>query len=80
MASEYSFSHAPTAHPSHISGISAVCQGHCVNEVIATTMYSLTLMLTDLLIYVMPMPIIWKLRMTTRRKIETILVFMVGLM
>ena len=42
-------------------------------------MYSLTLMLTDLLIYVMPMPIIWKLRMTTRRKIETILVFMVGL-
>ena len=53
--------------------------GHCVNEVIATTMYSLTLMVTDLIIYVMPMPIIWKLKMTTRRKIETILVFMVGL-
>lgn len=54
-------------------------QGHCVNEVIATTLYSLTLVVTDLIIYVMPMPIIWKLRMTTSRKIETILVFMVGL-
>ena len=43
-------------------------------------MFSLTLMITDLIIYVMPMPIIWKLRMTTRRKIETILVFMVGLL
>ena len=53
--------------------------GNCVNEVIATTMNSLTLMLTDLVIYVMPMPIIWELRMTTRRKFETILIFIVGL-
>lgn len=54
--------------------------GHCINEVVATTMFSLTLMITDLIIYVMPMPIIWKLKMTTRRRIEITLVFVIGLL
>lgn len=54
--------------------------GHCINEVVATTMFSLTLLITDLIIYVMPMPIIWKLKMTTRRKVETTLVFIIGLL
>ena len=54
--------------------------GHCINEVVATTMFSLTLLVTDLTIYVMPMPIIWKLKMTTRLKIETSLVLLIGLL
>ena len=48
--------------------------GHCINEVVAATLYSLTLMVPDLIIYVMPVPVKWKLRMTTPRKMETILV------
>ncbi|KAL9129612.1 MAG: hypothetical protein Q9217_001968 [Psora testacea] len=41
-------------------------------------MASLTLLITDLTIYIMPVPIIWSLRMTTRRKIETTVIFIIG--
>ena len=54
--------------------------GRCINEVVATTMFSLTLLITDLIIYTMPMPITWQLEMTTRRKVETTLVFTLGLL
>lgn len=54
--------------------------GHCINEVVTTTMFSLTLLVTDLKIYVMLMLMRWKLKVTTRMKIETSLVFLIGLL
>lgn len=35
-------------------------------------------MLTDIMIYIMPMPVIWRLQMTSKRKFELTLVFAVG--
>ena len=52
--------------------------GHCINEVVATTLFSTTLFITDVIIYIMPMPMIWNLRMTRRRKVEMSLVFLIG--
>ena len=54
--------------------------GHCSNLPLTITMDSMLLLITDLIIYMMPMPVIWKLRMTTRRKIEITLMFLVGLL
>ena len=52
--------------------------GHCINRVLYTTLASCTLLVTDLVLYVMPLPVIWKLQMTTRRKLELTFIFMLG--
>ena len=52
--------------------------GKCINQVAFTTSASTSLLLTDLVLYLMPMPIIWKLQMTTRRKMELTLIFLLG--
>ena len=52
--------------------------GKCINQVIFTTCASSSLMLTDVVLYLMPMPVIWKLQMTTRRKLELTIIFMLG--
>lgn len=52
--------------------------GHCVNRPVLMMLASLFPMLTDFVIYLMPMPVIWQLQMTVRRKLELTLVFAVG--
>ncbi|MCJ1463565.1 hypothetical protein MMC07_002173 [Pseudocyphellaria aurata] len=52
--------------------------GHCTNRPLLFMFASLFPMLTDVAIYVMPMPVIWRLQMTLRRKFELTLVFAVG--
>ena len=52
--------------------------GHCINQKLFITLASVLYMITDLIIYVMPMPIIWQLHMTKRRKVELSIVFLLG--
>ena len=52
--------------------------GKCINRVYFIPMTSSTLFLTDLMVNVMPLPVIWKLYMTTRRKLELTLIFLLG--
>jgi hypothetical protein len=52
--------------------------GKCVNPVYFTTIGSSTLFLTDLMVNIMPLPVIWKLHTTMRRKIELTFIFMLG--
>lgn len=52
--------------------------GHCVNTPVLIRLASMFPMLTDFAIYIMPMPVIWRLQMTVRRKIELTLVFAIG--
>ena len=52
--------------------------GKCVNRALFTTIASSTLLLTDLVLHIMPMPIILKLYMATRRKLELALIFALG--
>lgn len=52
--------------------------GHCVNQPVLILVASMFPMLTDFAIYVMPMPVIWGLQMTVRRKLQLTLVFALG--
>lgn len=52
--------------------------GHCVNQPKLITMASLFSFLTDFAIYIMPMPVIWRLQMDVKRKVGLTLVFGVG--
>lgn len=52
--------------------------GHCVNQPMLIMLASLFSFLTDFAIYIMPMPVIWRLQLTVRRKVELTLVFAVG--
>lgn len=52
--------------------------GKCINRVVYTTLASCTLLVTDLVLYLMPLPVIWKLQMTMRRKLELTFIFMLG--
>jgi hypothetical protein len=52
--------------------------GKCVN---ATTMYAVNAgihILTDLFLYIFPMPFIWKLHTSTSKKLGILVVFMAG--
>ena len=53
-------------------------KGHCINSHIFRMVASGSFVLTDLLIYVLPLPIVWHLHTTTKRKIELSLVFFLG--
>lgn len=53
-------------------------RGHCVNRTVLIVLASMFPMLTDFAIYVMPMPVIWGLQMTVRRKLQLTLVFALG--
>ncbi|KAL6717389.1 hypothetical protein ACLMJK_005304 [Lecanora helva] len=52
--------------------------GHCINGHIFRMFASGSFVLTDILIYVLPLPIVWHLHTTRRRKIELSLVFFLG--
>ena len=52
--------------------------GHCGNEPLLIMIASMFSFLTDLAIYIMPMPVIWRLQLALRRKVELTLVFAVG--
>ena len=52
--------------------------GRCDNRALFTTLASSTLLVTDLILYFMPVPVILKLQMTTRRKVEIIAIFLLG--
>ncbi|MCJ1422470.1 hypothetical protein MMC29_000350 [Sticta canariensis] len=52
--------------------------GHCVNQPVLITIASMFPMLTDFIIYIMPMPVIWRLKLTLRRKFELSFVFAIG--
>ena len=53
-------------------------EGHCIDGQIFRMFASGSFLLTDLLIYIMPMPIVWHLHTSRRRKIELSLVFLLG--
>ena len=53
-------------------------RGHCINQGLFITLASLFYIVTDFAIYIMPMPVIWRLQMTRRRKIEISIVFLIG--
>lgn len=52
--------------------------GKCINRVIYLTLASTSLLATDLILYLMPLPVIWKLHMTARRKFQLTFVFILG--
>ena len=52
--------------------------GHCVNQPLVIMLASLFSFFTDFAIYIMPMPVIWRLQLALRRKVELTLVFAVG--
>ena len=53
-------------------------QGHCVDQKLLITMTSLIYILTDFTIYTMPLPLIWHLQMSMKRRVELSIVFLVG--
>ena len=52
--------------------------GHCIDQSLFITLASVFYMLTDSIIYAMPIPVIWQLQMTGRRRLEISIVFLVG--
>lgn len=59
-------------------GWNPVLRGHCINQGLFITLASLFYIATDFAIYIMPMPVIWHLQMTRRRKMEISVVFLIG--
>ena len=52
--------------------------GHCIDQSLFITLASVFYMLTDFAIYLMPIPVIWRLQMTGRRRLEISIVFLIG--
>ena len=52
--------------------------GHCIDQSLFITLASVFYMMADFAIYVMPMPLVWHLQMSRRRKVELSIVFLVG--
>ncbi|KAI9758751.1 MAG: hypothetical protein M4579_002854 [Chaenotheca gracillima] len=52
--------------------------GYCVNLTVLYTVHAATNILTDLIIYIFPMPIVWKLSISKPKKIGVLLVFFAG--
>jgi len=53
-------------------------EGHCIDQKAFDLIASLFFLFTDIVIYVMPMPIVWGLNTTKRRKWELTAVFVMG--
>ena len=52
----------------------------CTDTLAMLTVFTATDLLTDFIIMLMPVPLIWKLNMPTRKKVAVTAVFMVGLL
>ena len=52
--------------------------GRCIDQSLFITLVSVFYMMTDFAIYIMPIPVIWHLQMTKRRKLELSVVFLLG--
>ena len=52
--------------------------GHCYNFIMADLIFGSMNWITDLVIFVLPWPIVWKLQLTRKEKIGVSLVFMSG--
>ncbi|KAI4230612.1 MAG: hypothetical protein LQ349_006154 [Xanthoria aureola] len=52
--------------------------GKCINRVVYLTLASTSLLATDLILYLMPLPVIWNLHMTARRKFQLTFVLVLG--
>ena len=55
-----------------------VVSGHCYNRRAAGFAYSSMNIISDLLIFVLPMPMVWRLRLSRKGKLGVMLVFMGG--
>lgn len=55
-----------------------IVPGKWVNRTLFTTLGSSKLLVTDLIMYIMPMPVIWKLQMNLRRELELLAIFLLG--
>ena len=54
--------------------------GHCIPEPKINLFYGSMNFLTDVLIFVLPLPMVWRLKLSRQNKIGVILVFMGGIM
>ena len=55
-----------------------VAPGHCYNRRAAGFAFSSMNIISDLLIFVLPMPMVWRLRLSRKGKLGVMLVFMGG--
>ncbi len=54
--------------------------GHCINLVKADHAYGSMNVVSDVLLFLLPLPMIWQLRLTLREKLGLVLIFMSGIM
>lgn len=54
--------------------------GHCIDRFKLAVAFNALNVITDVLLWTIPIPVVWKLQMHTRHKIEVLSVFAVGLM
>ena len=52
--------------------------GHCIDQIKSDYAYGSLNFITDLILFVLPLPMIWKLQLDIREKIGISLIFMVG--
>ena len=55
-------------------------QGHCINYTKAGLAYGSMNIISDLLIFILPIPIVWQLKLATKEKIGVSIIFMSGAM
>lgn len=54
--------------------------GHCINYTKAGLAYGAMNIVSDLLIFVLPLPVVWRLKLSRREKAAISLIFMTGAM
>ena len=52
--------------------------GHCIETIKADYRYGSLNFITDLIMFVLPLPMVWKLQLSLKQKIGISLVFMAG--
>lgn len=54
--------------------------GHCMNEILFYRLNGIINLSLDLLVLILPLPLLWQLQMYTRKKIALSLIFSLGLL
>ena len=52
--------------------------GHCILEMKATYGYGSLNFITDILIFVLPLPMVWRMQLSLKKKLGLLVIFMVG--
>ena len=59
-------------------GVQHSCQGKCIDLTVAFIISSVFNAATDIIMLILPLPLIWKLKLSTARRLQLMGIFLIG--